>query len=85
MDTKPGYKTTEFWLSLAATIMGFVMASGIMDGLGDTHWAVKVSGAVMTILSALGYTASRAAVKQASSNADAALFLSDTSAPDDVD
>ena len=31
MDTKPGYKTTEFWLSLLATLLGFLLASGVMD------------------------------------------------------
>jgi len=26
-DTKPGYKTTEFWLSLCATLLGFLLAA----------------------------------------------------------
>lgn len=31
---KPGYKTTEFWLSFAAIIVGAVQASGIVPAEG---------------------------------------------------
>ena len=33
---KPGYKTTEFWISLAAVIIGSVVASGIVPA--DSVW-----------------------------------------------
>ena len=62
---KTGFKTTEFWLSAIATIMGIIMASGALDNLGATHWSVKVVGGVMAILASLGYTAARAKVKSA--------------------
>lgn len=61
--TKPGYKTTEFWLSMAAVLCGALMASGIFEGLGQDHWAVKVVGLATTVLGALGYTAARGIVK----------------------
>ena len=31
---KPGYKTTEFWLSTAATVVGLLIASGIIPATG---------------------------------------------------
>lgn len=63
METKPGYKTTEFWLSLAAIVIGAVMASGALDQLGGDHWLVKVIGIAASVLGALGYTAVRGFTK----------------------
>ena len=60
---KPGYKTSEFWLSTIATIVGLVMASGILDTVAETHWSVRVVGGVVAVLAALGYTSSRAKIK----------------------
>ena len=60
---KPGYKTTEFWLATAATILGVVMASGALDSLGQDHWAVKVVGLAVSVLAALGYSRDRRMVK----------------------
>jgi hypothetical protein len=58
----PGYKTTEFWLSLVAMILGAVAASGaIVEG----SMAAQIIGGVMAILAQLGYTASRTQVKKA--------------------
>ncbi len=61
-DVKPGYKTTEFWLSAIATLVGLVMASGasvdgpIAQGLGFAAAA----------LSAAGYSVSRGMSKKTS-------------------
>ena len=33
ISTRPGYKTTEFWLSLLATVLGSLLACGVMDGV----------------------------------------------------
>ena len=63
MDTKPGYKTTEFWLSLLATLLGFLLASGVMDGVAEDSWIAKVVGGLVAVLATLGYSASRAKVK----------------------
>jgi len=60
---KPGWKSTEFWLSTVATLVGLVMASGILDTVADTHWSVRVIGGVVAVLAALGYTSSRAKLK----------------------
>lgn len=61
-NVKPGYKTTEFWLSFAAMIVGAALASGVFetDSGGD-----RILGLAATVLASLGYTVSRAMVKKA--------------------
>jgi len=59
---RPGYKTTEFWLSLAAVAVGAVQASGIVPNEGI--WA-QVLGTVTVALVALGYTGARLSIKKA--------------------
>ena len=59
---KPGFKTTEFWLSAAATLVGLAIASGIVPTSGT--WP-QIVGLVTGVLGALGYTVSRTAVKNA--------------------
>jgi hypothetical protein len=58
---KPGYKTTEFWLTLVAVVLSAVASSGLLAE-GST-W-VKVVGVALAVLATLGYTASRAVVKK---------------------
>jgi hypothetical protein len=57
---KPGYKTTEFWLTMAAFIVGALIASG---ALTDGSTALKVVAFVGSALTALGYTAVRGFAK----------------------
>ena len=59
---KPGFKTTEFWLSAAATLVGLAIASGIVPTSGT--WP-QIVGLVTGVLGAMGYTISRTAVKNA--------------------
>ena len=63
--TKPGYKTTEFWLSILATGLGFLLASGAMDSVTEDSWIAKLIGGLVAVLATLGYSASRAKVKSA--------------------
>lgn len=58
-----GVKTSEFWLSLAASAIGFFIAADVFP---DTHWSVRLAGAIGGALSQLGYTWSRTVVKKAS-------------------
>ena len=60
-EVKPGYKTTEFWLSVAATIVGAAFASGFFptESSGD-----KILGLAALVLSSMGYTVSRTFVKR---------------------
>ena len=57
---KPGYQTTEFWLSAAAVIIGLLLASGVIQSGGT--WD-KVIGLAAAALSSMGYSASRATTK----------------------
>ena len=72
---KPGWKSSELYLSLLPTILGAVMASGLV---ADGSVAAKVIGAVLAVLGVLGYTAGRSFVK-ASGN-KAAAFVEATKA-----
>lgn len=59
-QAKPGYKTTEFWLSLVAVLIGALAGSGIVPESGP--WA-QVIGLVTAVLGSLGYTVSRGIAK----------------------
>ena len=61
-NTKPGYLTTEFYLSSGALILGIVIASGVVDPTGTGTWD-KVVGMACSLFAALGYTVSRSQVK----------------------
>jgi len=74
---KLGYKTTEFWLSTVAMLIGALMASGALDSLDESNWIVRVVGGAVAVLSALGYEASRSKVKE---NADAKTNTGSTDA-----
>lgn len=60
METKQGYKTTEFWLTLVATLVGAAVASGAIPE--TSPWA-QALGLVSSLLAAAGYTAARSFVK----------------------
>lgn len=57
---KPGYKTTEFWLTLLATIVGMLTASGAFADAGSVAKGLALVGSA---LAAAGYSYSRAQVK----------------------
>ena len=58
---KPGYKTTEFWLTAGATFVGLAIASGVIPETGI--WP-KVVGLVVAAFTAMGYTVSRGMAKK---------------------
>ena len=60
---KPGFRTSEFWLSLAAVLLGALFASGV---LADGGTAAKIAGLAASLLGALGYTVSRTQLKAGS-------------------
>lgn len=65
---RPGWKTTEFWLKVAAIILTALFASGVIPTTGT---AAMIAAIAATILGALGYTVGRSLVKAAG----AALIL----------
>lgn len=60
---KPGYKTTEFWLTVAAQVVGLLAASGALAP--DSPWA-RIVGLAVSALTAMGYTYSRGVAKAGS-------------------
>lgn len=63
---KPGWRTSEFWLHLAAIIVSALIASGVIPTSGT---AAQVVAIIATVLSSLGYTVVRSQIKIASSAA----------------
>ncbi len=61
--TKPGYKTSEFWLSTAAMILGAITASGALAAVPENSWIHTLVGLIVVGLAALGYTSGRTKVK----------------------
>ncbi len=58
---KPGFKSSEFWLSTIATVGGILLASG---ALADGSAAAQITGGILAVLASLGYTASRTSLKK---------------------
>ena len=61
-NVKPGYRTTEFWLTLLAELVGFLLASGAVAAEGEGIWP-KIIGGGIALLAALGYTVNRNKLK----------------------
>lgn len=57
---RPGWKTTEFAITVLVSVLGALLASGLIP---TGHWAGQVAGAIMTALSSLGYSVSRGNAK----------------------
>ena len=58
---KPGWQTTEFWLSVAAALVGALIASGAIPEEGVIG---QILGVVAMALVALGYSISRGLAKK---------------------
>ena len=61
--TKPGFKTTEFWFSTAAAVIGILFASG---AIAEGSSIDKIVGMAATVLAGMGYSISRGLSKKAS-------------------
>lgn len=64
----PGYKSTEFYMSMFAMGIGAVVSSGAIE---ENEFATKIVGLVMAALVALGYTGSRLTLKKLDAGNDA--------------
>lgn len=66
-NTKPGYKTTEFWVALATGVTGILATLGVItpEAAQGTSGAVgQIAGGVLAGLAALGYGVSRGLAKK---------------------
>ena len=59
MDTKPGLKTTEFWVAMA------VVAAAVVGSVYSRHEWGQIAAGIAGALASAGYSFSRAAVKTA--------------------
>lgn len=66
VPTKPGYATTEFWLTALTSLIGILLASGIVHPGTPFDKAI---GFIVTALAGMGYTVSRGMVKAAAAKA----------------
>lgn len=64
---KPGYQTSEFWFLLLAQVIAALVVAGVFAPGSVAAKCIAIAG---SILSALGYGAVRASVKNASQPAD---------------
>ena len=63
---KPGWKTTEFWVTVVAQILGIMALSGVItpEASGEMAGAVEqVTGGVMVLISQISYAIARAKAK----------------------
>jgi len=58
---KPGYKTTEFWLTALASILGLLFASGAIPTDSGLD---RILGGLATALATVGYSVSRGIAKK---------------------
>ena len=66
-----GYKTTEFWLSLAAILTGAILSSGAIEN----NTVLQGLGLIAAALTALGYSGARAITKAGESKSNAIKHL----------
>lgn len=73
---KPGWKSTEAWISILLAVVGAVLASGLLDPSDPTQAQIlKVGGLILSIAAALGYQVTRASVKNTATEAAAAIAI----------
>ena len=62
-EVKPGIRTTEFWISIGAAIVGPVLAFNLID----EQTVAGVVAAITPVINAFGYTISRGQAKKPAS------------------
>lgn len=68
--TKPGWKTTEFWITLLVTLISALLASGALSDADPTqHKILQAIGMISALLASMGYTAVRGFTKASDSKA----------------
>ena len=62
-DPKPGYKSTEFWITSVVAILSILWGAGVVDPEGASS-ADKVFGFICSAAAARGYTIYRGMAKK---------------------
>lgn len=68
----PGYKTSEFWLTMLAMLVGMALTAGFFP---DTSPIMRGLSALGTLLASLGYTYGRSTVKAAFHSAGVLILV----------
>ncbi len=66
MESKPGYKTTEFWFAVIASLVGVLGATGAFtpDQVSAVNEGlIELGGAITPVIAAFGYNLSRGNAK----------------------
>lgn len=64
---KAGWKTTEFWMTLAVVIIAYLLSTDL-GSVEAYPMIAKMLGLAAAVLASLGYQASRTAVKKVNGN-----------------
>lgn len=72
MDPKPGWQTTEFWLSLATSVITVLVVTGLLKPTDQNKIAEAVNGVITSIFAVVAHGAvvykyihERSAIKKA--------------------
>ena len=60
-DMKPGFKTTEFWITVVVTVVSLLLASGAFE---EASGVGKVLALAAAALASAGYSVARGVVKK---------------------
>lgn len=60
---RPGWKTTEFWMTLGALILSLLLGSGILTP-ESADVAATIVGGVVAVAASIGYISSRTVIKR---------------------
>lgn len=66
LETKPGYKTTEFWLAIVAQVIGLLSILGVFtpeQAAVVNDAVIKLGGLIIMSAGAFGYSIGRGIAK----------------------
>lgn len=63
METKQGYKTTEFWMTMVTAVFGALVLAGVLTQEAAAEWMAILAPVLLLIVPNVMYTYSRAKVK----------------------
>lgn len=64
-DTKPGYKTTEFWISVVTIAIGSLVTLGYLPKEQGDHLLALAIFIIMSVVPVVAYSYGRSAIKSA--------------------
>lgn len=63
MNIKPGYKTTEFWVTILVTLVGILQLTGVIGNEEGQQWIDVLTPLILAIVPAV-YAYGRSQVKR---------------------